>query len=179
MVDPDAVIDPYVCVNYKSAICFDNKDLLHELLLDEMSCDKITITSEPPMCVHALGVITDCKHPIGESVNCHMTNTFSTFSYVSCHDAISLKSPDCYMCCVDLQSAYRSVNIHPDDRKFCGRQCDFGEGPVWLTESYFDDFFLVEQTKEKCTESMNTLLIVLRRLGFYISYKKLSPPSQA
>ena len=45
--------------------------------------------------------------------------------------------------------------------------------------SYLDDFFLVEQTKERCTESMNTLLRVLRRLGFYISYKKLSPPAQS
>ena len=147
VVDPDAEIIPYVCENYKSATSLENRHQLQELLLDEMSCDKITITSKPPTCVHALGVIkkqsgairpiTDCKRPIGESVNCHMNSTFSTFSYVSCDDAIHLMSPGCYMCCVDLQSAYRSVNIHPDDKKYCGLQLDFGEGPVWLTDNCF------------------------------------------
>ena len=45
--------------------------------------------------------------------------------------------------------------------------------------SYLDDFFLVESSKEKCTEAMFGLMDLLRGLGFYIAYKKLSPPSQS
>ena len=44
--------------------------------------------------------------------------------------------------------------------------------------SYLDDFFLVEHSKEKCTLAMNTLMQLLRRLGFHIAFKKLLPPSQ-
>ena len=82
-----------------------------------------------PVCVHTLGVIvkpsggirpiTDCKRPIGASVNSFMSSSFSTFSCVTVDDAISLMTPGCWMSCVDLQSAYRSVAIHPDDRKYC------------------------------------------------------------
>ena len=209
----------YFCENYSSAGFGANRAKLQELLLEEMKGDKITVAEDFPTCVHALGVIrkqsgairpiTDCKRPIGRSVNCHMLSTFSTFSYLSCDDAIDLMVPGCYMSCVDLQSDYRSITIHPDDRTFCGLMWDFGEGLIPLTYncisfgqrsapfifsritdfvsrdmrrrgynciSYLDDFFLTESTYEKCTDSMNTLLLLLRHLGFYIAYKKLSSP---
>ena len=128
-----------------TATCGVNKGKLQDLILDEIASEKMSITSTAPVCVHALGVITkpsgairpitDCKRPLGLSVNCHMNSTFSTFSYASCDDAISLMSPGCYMCCVDLQSAYRSVNVYPDDRKYCGLSWDFGNGPVFLEDN--------------------------------------------
>ena len=222
VVDPGAVIEPYHCVNYHSATQGANRDKLEDLLKDEICNHKMSVATVPPKCVHALGVITkpsgairpitDCKRPIGSSVNCYMSSTFSTFSYVSCDDAIDLMSPGCWMACVDLQSAYRSVTIHPDDWKFCGLSWDFGDGPTLLTDhcisfgqrsapfifsrltdfvtrrmrsmgfnclSYLDDFFLVEDTKQDCTTAMNALIAILRRLGFHIAYKKLSPPSQS
>ena len=86
--------------------------------------------NETPVCVHSLGVmkkanvskrpITDCKRPVGIKVNSFMKTTFSTFKYKTCDDAVSYMTPGCWMSCVDLQNAYRSVAIHPDDRKYCG-----------------------------------------------------------
>ena len=43
---------------------------------------------------------------------------------------------------------------------------------------YLDDFLIRGATKEECTRSMNRLLVVLRELGFAISYKKVVPPTQ-
>ena len=221
VVDPGANITPYECENYASATKEPNHSKLQDLLIDELDNDKMSFSVITPTCVHALGVITkpsgairpitDCKRPIGQSVNSYMQSTFSTFSYVTVDDAIGLMSPGCWMSCVDLQSAYRSVCIHPGDRKFCGLSWNFGDGPVYLTDncisfgqrsapfifarltdfvtrsmhrrgynclSYLDDFFLVESSQEKCNESMSELLKILRKLGFYIAYKKLSTPSQ-
>ena len=117
VVDKDADISPYFCKNYRSATCESNKSKLQDLLIDEIENHKIGVCSINPICTHALGVIvkpsgsirpiTDCKRPIGASVNCHMSSTFSSFSYISCDDAIELMSPGCWMSCVDLQSAYR------------------------------------------------------------------------
>ena len=209
LIDPEAHIAPYHYRNYRSATESDNKSKLQDILLDEMLNHKIVVAVDPPVCVHALRAIkkasgaiclvTDCNRPEGLSVNCYTSSTFLSFSYVCCDDAISLMSPGCWMSCVDLQSAYRSVTIHPDDWKYCGLEWDFGDGPVLLIDqcisfgqrsvpfffpcmtdfvsrrmgslgfncsSYLDDFFLVEQSQEKCTLAMNTLLGILRKLGF-------------
>ena len=221
VVDSGARIEIYHCVNYRSSTCGSNKSQLQDILVEDMLNHKISVAKETPVCVHALGAIrkasgairpiTDCKRPLGNSVNCYMKATFSTFSYVSCDDAIDLMSPGCWMSCVDLQSAYRSVTIHSDDWTFCGLEWDFGDGPVLLTNhcisfgqrsapfifsritdfvsrkmrylgfnclGYMYDFFLVETSREPCTLAMNSLMVILRRLGFHIAYKKLSPPSQ-
>ena len=222
VIDPDADLKDYKCHNYNSALVEPNRSKLQDLILEELENGKMSVCHYTPTCIHALGVIvkpsgairpiTDCKRPIGASVNSYMQSTFSTFSYVTVDDAINLMTPKCWMSCVDLQSAYRSVNIHPSNKKFCGLSWDFGDGPVYLTDncvsfgqrsapfifarltdfvtrnmcrrgyrclSYLDDFFLVESSKEKCTDSMNVLMSLLRKLGFYISYKKLLPPSQS
>ena len=146
VVDKNACIAPYHNFNYRSATCPENRQNLQNLLIDEMSCGKITFANATPTCVHSLGAIvkpngslrpiTDCKRPIGKSVNSHMTTTFSTFKYKSCDDAMSLMSPGCWMACMNLQSAYRSVAIHPDDRTYCGLSWDFGDGPIHLEDNF-------------------------------------------
>lgn len=42
---------------------------------------------------------------------------------------------------------------------------------------YLDDFFIVSKTKEECRLGLNSLLILLRQLGFQISYNKVVCPS--
>ncbi|PJE78159.1 hypothetical protein CI610_02909 [invertebrate metagenome] len=44
--------------------------------------------------------------------------------------------------------------------------------------AYLDDFFLCETTKSKCLTALNTLLGLLRKLGFMISWAKVIGPTQ-
>jgi hypothetical protein len=43
---------------------------------------------------------------------------------------------------------------------------------------YLDDFILVAPTRELCTQALNTLLSLLRTLGFAINYNKVVTPTQ-
>ena len=44
--------------------------------------------------------------------------------------------------------------------------------------NYLDDFCLIGRTKEMCREMQWTLINILRRVGFYVSYKKVVAPKQ-
>ena len=98
------------------------------------------------MQVHALGAIpkpngsvrhiTDCSRPKHHSVNNYMKDTFSTFSFNTLDDAINDVKNNSYMATIDLQDAYRSVPIHPIDRKHFGLSWDFGNGPVYLVDNF-------------------------------------------
>ena len=77
----------------------------------------------PVQCVQALGAIfkpngsirpiTDCKRPIGLSINNSMHKTCYTFSYSNINSVCSFVQPGDYLCVVDIPNAYRSVNIFP------------------------------------------------------------------
>lgn len=43
---------------------------------------------------------------------------------------------------------------------------------------YLDDFLVVGNDREECLQAMNTLIKLLRDLGFYIAYSKLEGPTQ-
>ena len=43
---------------------------------------------------------------------------------------------------------------------------------------YLDDFLIVESTRERCKEGLDTLVKLLRELGFGISWKKVEDPCQ-
>jgi len=45
--------------------------------------------------------------------------------------------------------------------------------------AYLDDFLVIEENFNRCLQGMNTLLIVLRELGFYINWNKVEGPSQS
>ena len=44
--------------------------------------------------------------------------------------------------------------------------------------TYLDDIFITAPTKEQCTEHLNTVITLLRQLGFSIAWKKIAGPSQ-
>lgn len=43
--------------------------------------------------------------------------------------------------------------------------------------AYLDDFFICEATKQRCLEALNTLIELLRQLGFMINWSKVVDPS--
>ena len=113
---------------------------------------------------------------------------------------------------LDIKSAYRSVNIFPENRPY---QCfvwnvnGSDEWPVdnclcfglkcapfiytQLTEfvvrcldrrgvhkvfGYLDDFLVIGDAEIECKQSMSMLINLLLQLGFFISWKKVVPPTQ-
>ena len=116
-------VEPYVCENYNSITTGEGYNKMSERIKAEISQGKISVASEPVQCIHALGAIfkpngsirpiTDCKRPIGLSINNAMHKTCYTFSYSNINTVCSFVQPGDYLCVIDISNAYRSVNIFP------------------------------------------------------------------
>lgn len=94
------------------------------LIKTELANGKYIIADGKPHCVHALGAvpkkeshkyrpITDCKRPIGSSINHHMSSIFKEFCYTTVDKVIDLIKPGFFMASRDIASAYRSTCSGP------------------------------------------------------------------
>ena len=91
-----------------------------------------------PTCVHALGAITksdgslrpitDCRRPLGQSINNYMQSVCEDFSYISLDQVTSSISPGVYFSVLDVKSAYRSVNVFPEHRQYQGFVWNYEDG---------------------------------------------------
>lgn len=130
IVDQDAKVSSYECDNYDSVLSGPAGDYINALLQQEIAEGKYIFSEEKPYVVHALGAvpksdntfrpITDCKQPLGHSINNFMDETHQPFTFSTVDDVASMVTRGCYMSCTDIKSAYRSVTIHPDHWKFQG-----------------------------------------------------------
>ena len=143
LVNPAANVQGYFSSNYYSA-SVSSKEEVDEIIQSELSQGKFTITSEKPVCVHAIGGvpkssggirnITDCSRPKGLSINNHMKQTFSSFKYKSMDDVTSKLAYGSFMAITDISSAYRAVPIPPADRVY--------QGLSWQTDG--EEVFLID-----------------------------------
>ena len=145
-VDKDAFVPIYDQTNYNSCYSDANYSKMNDILSRELNMGKISATSVKPCQIHALGAIpkpngsvrhiNDCSRPVKTSVNNYMKDTFSTFKFNTIDDIITDVHPNCYMATVDLQDAYHSVPIHPEDRTHFGLRWNFGDGNIYLTDNF-------------------------------------------
>ena len=129
-MDPDADIPSYDSPNYFSASSGPASNFVDNLIRTELSQGKYVLATSTPHCIHSLGAIpktdgkfrpiTDCRRPLGSSINNFMDTTCETFSYNSVHNVCSLLKKGCYMATVDISTAYRSISIHPNQWTFQG-----------------------------------------------------------
>lgn len=144
IVDEGAVVEPYNCSNYKS-VYGEAFDFLDELIKGELAEGKFVVADIRPRCVHALGVvpksngsyrpITDCSRPSGVSINNFMNVTHQEFKYVSIDEACEEIVPGDFICSVDLSSAYRSINIRPDNWQYQGIRWRLEDKEVYLYDT--------------------------------------------
>lgn len=120
----------YFCNNYNSILLPEFRGQMDIIVADELATDKISLVPDKPTCVHSLGAvrkasgklrpITDCRRPLGRSINNYMLSTYAPFKYVTveaiCEELIGGE----FMAVVDIKAAYRSVNINPNHRKYQG-----------------------------------------------------------
>ena len=130
IVNPYDDIPSYCCDNYTSVISGDAREFVQRQIQEELEQNKYLKVDIQPHCVHALGaipkndgsyrIITDCKRPLGSSINNYMSETFATFSYKRIDDVVALLSPGAFMATVDIASAYRSISVHPEQWRYQG-----------------------------------------------------------
>ena len=222
IVDPNANVPSYDSPNYVSSTSGPAFQFVNNLLHTELSEGKYIMTQTIPHCIHALGAIpkpdgkyrpiTDCRRPLGLSINNYMDLTCETFSYNSVDDVCSLLQKGCYMATVDISAAYRSISINPKQWTYQGvrwnfegtdslmldtRICFGGKNsPYLFTQinnfitrcmarrgfpnviNYLDDFMVFGDTWEECQLAELTLINLLISLGFEISWKKTTSPTQ-
>ena len=119
IVDCDSAIDCYHCSNYSPTLQGEEFRYVDSIIHEEMSQGKYIISDDIPHCVHSLGavpkkdgafrVITDCKRPLGLSINNYMDDTTASFLYNSVDNVTEMMYPGAYMATVDNSSAYRPV----------------------------------------------------------------------
>lgn len=129
------IVDPgfssnYFCSNYHSIEMDEFRVQMDKLVKDELDGFKISRVSTVPSCVHALGAvkksngklrpITDCRRPLGISVNNFMTTTYAPFHYITLDDVCEQLEGGEYLAVVDIKSAYRSVNVSVNHRQAQG-----------------------------------------------------------
>lgn len=130
IVDDGVYIEPYFCRNYKSVLEEPCYSVINELIIEELDLGRFIITDARPDCVHALGAvpkrgggyqpITDCRCPIGSSINNFMSETHQYFCYNLVDFVSSFMHRGVFMSTVDISSAYRSIHIHPDHWRYHG-----------------------------------------------------------
>lgn len=218
IVDRNASIPTYNLQNYSS---IRHGQFFHEMeknVSDEVCSGKISISTQIPHCVHAIGAvekkdgslrpITDCKRPLGRSINNFMATTalpfqFKTLDYV----AENIVTHGCFLAVVDIAKAYRSVHIYPPHKQFHG----FRWGDNYFTDNrlsfglkcapyifssisdfvvrvmgrygytcvnYIDDFLCYGTDADTCRDCQNFLIRLLEYLGFQVSKQKMILPSQ-
>ena len=194
--------------------------LVHKQIQTEVD-NRYIITQQCPTIISALGAIPknnnkvmlihDCSRPEGYSLNSYAL--IDQVRFQSVREAAAHIHPGAYMAKVDLESAYRSVPIHPDDYQSTGLQWTFAghSSSSWLFDTrlpfgakcapgifhkisqsvrrmmigrgfhsvfvYLYDWLIIADTQAECQRALNTLLTLLRQLGFSISYSKMEHPT--
>ena len=146
VIDPNSTVPIYHVHNYKSCYSPAAYAKVSHTLAQELSNDKLSLSTDRPTQIHAMGalpkkdggirIITDCSMPRKSSVNNYMKNVFSHFSYNTIDEVIKHVKPNCFMATIDLQSAYRAVPIHPDNRENFGLVWNFGNEDVYIVDNF-------------------------------------------
>ncbi|CAC5422338.1 unnamed protein product [Mytilus coruscus] len=147
-------------------------------------------------------LIHDCSRPKGSSVN-SLVSEIEKQRFQTLDDVAKLVTKNCCMSKVDLKSAYRSVKLSQRSQKVTGFNWTLYDTKLLfgsklapcifhrLTQAvrrmmsrrgftivaYLDDFFLCEQSEFRCRQALNSLIFLLRELGFMINWQKVVDPT--
>lgn len=130
--------------NYNTILSPEMKEKMQNNLANELIQGKVSIVPEPPTCIHALGAvrrpdgrirpITDCSRP-NTSINDFMWESAPKFKFASIEDTRSMVTKNGFGAVVDISNAYRSILVHPHDRKYLGFTWQTSEGEKWFCDN--------------------------------------------
>ncbi len=154
-------------------------------------------------------LIVDISYPEGHSVNDGLEPELCTMKYTSVDTAVDrvlAHGRSTHLAKFDIESAYRIVPVHPDDRPLLGMEwkgrvyvdktLPFGlrsapkifsavaDAMQWLLEQrgvevlhYLDDFMVISPTHSGCREALTTALQECQVLGVPIAAHKTVGPA--
>lgn len=162
--------------NYHSVLKGEPHAFIDSLIHSELEQKKYVFADKKPVCVHSIGAvskksggwpITDCKRPIGASINSFMTTTSKEFCYTTVDCVIDLVQPGWYMASVDISAAYRSILIHPSQWKYQGVSWNIGGVKQYMYDTQV--CFGLRCAPYLFTQVSNFILRCLHRRGFTTS----------
>lgn len=181
IVDPDCKAK-YVCSNYSSIESPEFISQMDSIVRQELELDKVSVVDVFPDCIHSLGAvkksngklrpITDCRRPLGASINNSMITTFSPFRYVTLDEICDGLEGEEFMAVVDIKAAYLSINISPSHRKY--------QGFTWtldgVSNCYTDNCvsFGLRCATYLFTQFTVFLVRAMRRRGFHRVYRYIN-----
>lgn len=151
--------------------------------------------------------ITDCRRPIDVSVKNFADEVLDEFKFVTLDEIIcKIVEGKNFLSTVDLASAYRAVLIHPDNRQYFGLMkgddilvdnflcfgckaapfifnritdsvCRYLRDIGVECYNYLDDIVCLTDSYEQGVQHQLFIIRLLRKLGFYIAWQKVSSPS--
>ena len=154
-------------------------------------------------------LIVDLSHPRGESVNDGVDPALCSLSYSSVDEAARLIADlgrGAILAKLDIESAYRNVPVHPEDRPLLGMEWEgqvfadaalpFGlrsaprialaDALAWILQRegacallhYLDDFLIIGKPQsEECAGSVALTQAVCQKLGVPLAMHKCEGPS--
>ena len=202
-----------------------HSEVIDSYLQEEMKMGRIAGPIDPQSCtlhVNRFGVvpkghqtgkwrlILDLSHPEGRSINDGVDPALCSLTYTSVDWAVRMvlnTGRGALLANLDLESAYRMIPVHPDDRPLLGMKwreqymvdatLPFGlrSAPKifnvvadclnWVFRKhgvtsihYLDDFLIVGRgDSRECDDSLKKALQLCSELGVMVSFKKLEGPS--
>lgn len=123
--------------NQKSAISKENRGEVEKQIKKEIENGRYTVVEQRPTIVSALAAIPkgggrgvwlihDASRPQGTALNDYSINPSFRFSTIQ--EAGAAINRGDWLAKVDLESAYRSVKIHPEDHHLAGLEWTFDDG---------------------------------------------------
>ena len=118
----DVIPESSICQNFSSILDDEFKVQIYKTVSDELDHDKVSLAFDLPHCAHSLGAVrkalgklrpvTDCRRPLGPSINNYMESTCSTFSYTHIDQVTDALNRNSFMAVLDIKAAYCSVYLN-------------------------------------------------------------------
>lgn len=145
IIDKDSVIVPAECKNHKSALNY--KQQVEKELLDQIRNGQYIVSDRKPAIVSALAaipkdekasrvrIIHDGSRPDGSAMNDYAS--MENVKFQTLDEACKMAKPGYWFAKIDLQKAYRSVALHPDNYQVTGLKWHFTgeEKPTYLFDA--------------------------------------------
>lgn len=175
IVDQNCDVLSYECRNYSSVLSGEAFQFVDDIIHRELAEGKYVVSSSKPHCVHSLGAvpkkgtnkwrpITDCRRPLGHSINTCMSTTFNSFCFTTVDKIIDMLRPGMFMASVDIAAAYRSVLVHPSQWKYQGVSWCVDGIPTYLLDTHL--CFGLRCAPYIFTQISNFVIRCLKRRGF-------------
>lgn len=137
IIEPNSELKDTFVQNHKSALKPGTREVIEQIILDEIADGNYKVVDYKPTIVSAIGavpksgsewrIIHDYSLPLHTGVN-SFSPDFQHYSYESVDDAVSLMDKNHFAAKTDIRHAYRNVKINENSQRATGLCWTFNSG---------------------------------------------------